>query len=406
MRILHTADWHLGATLGRNFSRISEQKIFIDTIIATVPKESIDLILIAGDIYDNDINAPIAAESLFFYALSSLSSYKIPIIIISGNHDNIDKLKAPSPLSEKFGIITITSPYDTPFVSNILNNKFSIKFLSDGCISITKDNIEAIIATMPFITEKRLNQHYYTATHSTNEHLINLDYIEKMRELFSKQQNHFKDTAINLGIGHFHILGTVATKSLHERDLYSGIYAIPKDILPNAQYIAMGHLHRSQNIGSAYYSGSPLAYSFSEALHTKYINIVEIFPNSQPVVKYIELPCTKPLKNLEAGTVSEVITMLENLKEEAWIYITITNEPTLNPVDLRKMRSLCSNIVNIELLYVDKQNNCNEVHHINSKELYNSIENDVITEFKDFYNNVRGSMPNEEVLKVFEELIL
>ncbi len=109
MRILHTSDWHLGRTLeGR--SRLEEQVMFIDELCGIVEAEAVDLVLIAGDVFDT-VNPPAAAEELFYDALNRLADGgKRGIVVIAGNHDNPERLCAASPLAERNGIILYGLP--------------------------------------------------------------------------------------------------------------------------------------------------------------------------------------------------------------------------------------------------------------------------------------------------------
>src|SRR5690606_27494149 len=109
MRILHTADWHFGKTLeGR--SRHAEQEQFVDELCEIAQSENIDVILIAGDVYDT-VNPPAASEQLFYDSLARLADYgKRKVIVISGNHDNPERLAAATPIAIKHGITLIGTP--------------------------------------------------------------------------------------------------------------------------------------------------------------------------------------------------------------------------------------------------------------------------------------------------------
>ena len=109
MRILHTSDWHLGRSL-EQISRIEEQRAFIDLLVETCEDQKVDLVLVAGDIYDT-YNPPASAEELFYEALERLSGKgKRAVVVIAGNHDNPERLCAASPLAYKNGIILLGYP--------------------------------------------------------------------------------------------------------------------------------------------------------------------------------------------------------------------------------------------------------------------------------------------------------
>ena len=113
MRILHTSDWHLGRSL-EQISRIEEQKDFVDFLVKAVEEQAIDLVLIAGDIYDT-YNPSAAAEELFYGAVERLNGKgRRAVVVIAGNHDNPERLCAASPLAYKNGIILLGYPGSDP----------------------------------------------------------------------------------------------------------------------------------------------------------------------------------------------------------------------------------------------------------------------------------------------------
>ena len=111
MKILHTSDWHLGKKL-EGYSRIEEQEKFLEELKEICNREEIQVILIAGDVYDSS-NPPVEAEKLYFKAIKDLSNNGDRlIIVIAGNHDNPEKLLASTPFSSEYGIITFGKPLE------------------------------------------------------------------------------------------------------------------------------------------------------------------------------------------------------------------------------------------------------------------------------------------------------
>ena len=109
MKILHTADWHLGKRL-ENFSRLDEQKLVMKELVDIANAEQVDLVLVAGDLFDN-FNPSTEAVELFYKTLKQLSDNgKRPVIAIAGNHDSPDRIDAPDPLARECGIILIGHP--------------------------------------------------------------------------------------------------------------------------------------------------------------------------------------------------------------------------------------------------------------------------------------------------------
>lgn len=159
MRILHTSDWHLGKSL-EQISRIEEQKDFINNLCQIVEDEKIDLILIAGDIYDT-YNPSAAAEELFYEAIDRLNDKgKRAIVVIAGNHDNPDRLCASSPLAYKNGIILLGYPGSDASTYKINSKNIKIEAAGAGWLELNLANCEhnTIILTLPYPSESRLEE--------------------------------------------------------------------------------------------------------------------------------------------------------------------------------------------------------------------------------------------------------
>src|SRR5690606_37275611 len=252
MRILHTADWHLGRSLeGR--SRLTEQAQFLDELVKIVEEEKIDVVLMAGDAFDT-VNPPAAAEQLFYESISRLSNGgNRPVSIIAGNHDNPDRLSAASPLAQGQGIQLLGLP--TMDVQTIY-------------VPTTNETLK--LAALPYPSESRLAE---VLSDSHEELLLRDKYNQRIQGIFQETSKSFTPETINMAMSHIYVTGGSSTDS--ERPIeVGGAYTVAATSLPEAaQYVALGHLHRPQMVSRANtvarYSGSPLAYSFSEAGYAK-----------------------------------------------------------------------------------------------------------------------------------------
>ena len=380
MRILHTADWHLGAYLG-NFSRVSEQALFLNQLYQIVKENSVDIVIVAGDIYDSS-NPPAAAEALLYSTMTRLYEIGVPVVVVAGNHDSAERLNAIVPVARELGVFVFA---DRP-----------------NHVEIEAKGQSAIIAVMPFVSEKRINEAIFT---TDNEAAMQKEFSAKVAELFVRATSHFRKDAANIAVGHFHIAGGESSKGL-ERDIQlGGVFAVRPADMPAADYIAMGHLHRAQKLKCgptgghlAYYAGSPLPYSLSERGQPKSVNIVDIMPGQAAKVDKIFLDCPKPIEVWTVSTAAEAIEKCrKNAQSKAYKYIVVTQEHTLNAYDIKEMRRLAADIVSIELV-TDKQ----DAADFDSESLQSLEPRE---EFANFYAKNKGVTPDAHIVSIFDEIL-
>ncbi|MED4455356.1 exonuclease subunit SbcD [Metabacillus fastidiosus] len=382
MRILHTADWHLGRTLeGR--SRLEEQAQFIDELVEIVNDEKVDAILMAGDAFDT-VNPPAAAEQLFYEGLSRLSDKgKRPIVVIAGNHDNPDRLSAASPLAGNHNIHLIGYPTRETVQVNIDSTKESM-----------------IVAALAYPSEARLAQ---VLSQSDDEIELRNKYDERIRNLFSHLCKQFRPDTVNMAMSHIYVAGGNTTDS--ERPIeVGGAYTVVATSLPEeAQYVALGHLHRPQNIKRANtlarYSGSPLAYSFSEIGYAKSVTILDALPQKEVDLKEIPLSCGKPLVKWKATEgISQVHSWLDEGRDaNAWIDLEIHLTTNLSLEEIHRLRKEHSGFIHIRPVY-----------QTDDTELQLKRETNIPIDemFRRFYvKQTGGAEPEQQLVQLFLELI-
>ena len=335
MRLLHTADWHLGKTLeGR--SRLPEQKDFLKELNEIADEEEVDAILMAGDVFDT-VNPPAAAETLFYEAAVNLTSNgERPLIIISGNHDNPERLAASRPLANMNGITIIGFP-------------------TTEAVEVTVRNGQKLaVAALPYPSESRLNE---CLTESQEEDVLQLAYDDRVKKLFSDLSAAGSEDAVHIGMSHIYVAGSRESDS--ERPIQvGGAYTVSANSLPEqAQYVALGHLHRPQTITKgaslARYAGSPLAYSFSEANQTKSITMIDVEPDGLAHLSEIPLQSGKPLVRWVADKgIEQVYTWLEEEKDsDAWIDLEIHLNDTLSIEEIHRLRSQHDGFIHIRPVF-------------------------------------------------------
>ena len=353
MRILHTSDWHLGKSL-EGFSRLEEQEQFLEELNSIVTTKEVDLILIAGDVYDSP-NPSAQAETLFYDTVKKLANYgQRAVLVIAGNHDNPERLMAASSLAKEQGVILLGKPK-----SQVLPGKYGNYELSEAGEAYVKLQIRAeqvVILTLPYPSEKRLNE---ILPDQDDEAGARKAYSERVGEIFSSLSGHFGDDTINLAISHLYVNGGLESDSERRIQLGGGL-AVDAAMLPAAQYIALGHLHRPQKVSGTsapcYYSGSPLQYSKSEIGYSKAVYLIDVQPQQAAVVEEIYLRNYKPIEVWECEGIEAA---LEKCRQEqdgiSWVYLDIKTDRVLTQAEIKEMKSLRRDIVQIRPIFISTE---------------------------------------------------
>ncbi len=351
MRILHTSDWHLGKSL-EQISRINEQREFIDCLCTAVEEQKIDLVLVAGDIYDT-YNPSAAAEELFYEAIERLNDKgRRAVVVIAGNHDNPERLCAASALTYKTGIILLGYPASDAGEYKISDIGIRIPNSGPGWLELTVPGCghNAVILTMPYPSEARLEE---VLSKEADESILQRAYSEKIGGIFANLGSRFRDDTVNLIVAHMFLMGGSTSDS--ERTLQvGGAMTVDPGIMPEkTHFAALGHLHRPQEIRNApcpvFYAGSPLAYSFSESDYSKAVYIVEAVPGEKAVVTPVYLDCGKPLRKWVAEDgIAQAIQWCEDGRDQnAWIDLEIVTDRVLTSDEQKNLKSLHPGMINI-----------------------------------------------------------
>ncbi|QYR20148.1 exonuclease SbcCD subunit D C-terminal domain-containing protein [Paenibacillus sp. sptzw28] len=383
MRILHTADWHFGRSLeGR--SRLEEQAAFVDELAGIVREESIDLVLLAGDVYDS-VNPPAAAEQLFYEALSRLADGgKRTVAVIAGNHDHPERVAASAPLAMRSGIRLVGMPTDQPVT-----------------VDVVRTGERAVIAALPYPSESRLRE---LLSEETDEAILRTAYSERVGRLMTRLGESFGPDSVNLAMSHIYVLGGLETDS--ERPIQiGGAYTVdPSALRIGADYVALGHLHRPQRVHGderMRYSGSPLAYSFSEAGQSKSVIVFDAEPGKPVQPKELLLSCGRPLVKWTAkGGLSEVYGWLEDGRDSrSWIDLDVWMTETMTMLHVQQLRRLHSGIVHIRPVYPETEASADEDGRSRDQLPAEEL-------FRRFYTRqTGGAEPDAETVRLFLELV-
>ncbi|MFE5298412.1 exonuclease SbcCD subunit D [Streptomyces sp. NPDC056632] len=301
MRLLHTSDWHLG----RSFHRVAlldAQAAFLDHLVATVREREVDAVLVAGDVYDRAV-PPLTAVELFDTALHRLADAGVPTVMISGNHDSARRLGVAAGLIGRAGIHLRTDPagIGTPVVLPDAHGDVALYGLP---------YLEPVLVREQFAAEKAAHESVLGAA------------MDRVRADLATRP----DGTRSVVLAHAFVAGGEASDS--ERDItVGGVAAVPAGVFDGVDYVALGHLHGSQTLTPRIrYSGSPLAYSFSETTHRKTMWLIELGPDGAiDTAERIDCPVPRPLARLR-GRLDDLLADPGLARhEEAWVEATLTD---------------------------------------------------------------------------------
>jgi len=399
MKILHTADWHLGKRLDR-FSRLEEQVLVMEELIQTADEKNIDLVLIAGDLFDN-FNPGVEAVELFYKTLKRLSlNGKRPVIAISGNHDSPNLIDAPDPLARECGIILIGHP--KAIITSFELEYFNISKSAEGFIELTfKNHVFPVrILHTPYANEMRLKQYFGEQKEAELNNVL--------AEHWQKNADEFCDEkGVNLLMTHLYMNKKgmpLLDEPEGEKPLKIGnADLIYSDIIPpQIQYTALGHLHRFQNIGTdekpVVYSSSPLCYSFSEAGQTKYISIIEAEPGKTVQFEKIPIKNGKCLERKSFDCIEKTVEWL-TANQNTFVELTLESETFLTANERKRLYQSHNGIVHLIPKVKNQEVNENQLHDIN-------LNQDIQSLFRDYFKSKNGGQEaNEELINLFNEIL-
>ncbi|MCM1189658.1 MAG: exonuclease SbcCD subunit D [bacterium] len=370
MKFLHLGDLHLGKALG-DFDLAEDQRYILDQILRIAEKESVDGVLIAGDVYDKSVPSE-AATGLLDYFLIQLAKREIKVFMVSGNHDSDERLNYGSAL--------------------FASNQIYISAVFDGTLprhSFADGDTEIAVYLLPFVKASQV-KHFFP-----DEEIENYD--DAVRAVI---RNTPVDRKIrNILVAHQFVAGrgedpelagseSVGTQSV------GAVEKIGYDCFDGFDYVALGHIHSPQRVGrdEIRYAGSPLKYSLSEANNEKSAALITV--SAEEKVR-IELVPLKPMRDLRhiRGTLKELLDKKNVKSPEDFIYATLTDEDIVNDA-MGIFRQVYPNTVRIDY----DNSHTREVEQVDISRI---AENKSFPELiGDFYRLMYGCEITEEEMDV------
>lgn len=306
MKILHTADWHIGQ-LFHEYERTYEHQKFLNWLVDTLQTEQIDVLLISGDVFD--ISNPSASSIKMFYSFLNKATKVNPdlqVVITAGNHDSASRLEAPKPLLESSNV-HIIGLVEKDAEGNIDYQKLLVPIHDDS------KNVKIWCLAIPFL---RMGD-YPTILNCANPYTEGVTALYNNAFEYASLKKQDGQTIIAMGHLHTH-QAEVSDLDKTERLIMGGVECIPATAFhQDIKYVALGHIHKAQRIGGKEhirYSGSPLPMSFSE-LNYKHQVIVFELDEEISELKSIEIPLSVPLQRIPQTPLPlhEVLGLLDNL---------------------------------------------------------------------------------------------
>ena len=301
MRILHTSDWHLGRSFHRE-GMLGHQAAYVDHLLSVVETERVDLVVVSGDIYDRAL-PPVDAVRLADEALARLAASRAAVVITSGNHDSAQRLGFSSRLIDAAGVFirTDASSVGTPVV-------------------LEDEHGPVAVHGIPYLDPDAVREPWGLAVRSHEAAMT-----EAMRRVRADLSARTRATR-SVVLAHAFVAGAEPSDS--ERDIsVGGVSLVPTGLFDGVDYTALGHLHGRHTLTeSVRYSGSPLAYSFSEATHLKGSWLVELGAGGVTSATFVEAPVPRPLARLRGPLEGLLADPALGAHEGSWVQATLTDD--------------------------------------------------------------------------------
>lgn len=306
MRIVHTADWHLGHVL-YDRDREAEHRAFLDWLLDLLEKENVDALLVCGDVFEG-ANPPASALALWygFLAEASRRCRALQVVVVAGNHDSPARLEAPAP------VLAALSVHVVGFLPRS-EGEVDVERLVVPLRERSSGDVAAWVAAVPFL---RLGD--IPGGEATPAGVVDGVRAIYANALDAARAKRNAGQAL-LATGHCYVEGMRLSDESERKVLGGNQHPLPVDLFPaDVDYVALGHLHFAQQVGgrsNVRYSGSPLPLSLDEDVYPHQVCVVELDGGRCAGVKTVRVPRTVPILRLpdEPAPLAEVLALLEKL---------------------------------------------------------------------------------------------
>lgn len=319
MRFFHLSDLHLGKRVNE-FSMLEDQWDILQKIVVLAKEHKPDAALIAGDVYDKAMPA-VEAVQLLDRFLVWLNELGIAIFIVSGNHDNAERVAFGAELLKNSNVHIVRS----------YNGKINPVTLSD-------EHGDIHIWMLPYLKPSIVHRHF------SDKDIVT--YSDAISAALGGAK--LDTSARNVLIAHQFVTGAITSES--EEIFVGGSENVDGSLFDDFDYVALGHIHRPQQIGreTLRYSGTPLKYSFSEASHTKSVTVVDMGGKGEAAISELPLEPLREMREIR-GTYNEIMnrSSYRGTNTEDYVHIVLTDEHD-EPDAMAKLRNVYPNLMRLE----------------------------------------------------------
>lgn len=374
MKLFHLSDLHIGKRVNE-FSMLEDQKYILRQILKAAKEYQPDGIILAGDIYDKPVPAAEAVQ-IFDDFLTSLSEMKLPVFMISGNHDSAERVSYGGRLMKKSGI----------YVAPVYEGKTEKVELKD-------DYGKVCIHLLPFIKPAAV-RHAFEGGEYEKEAETVCDYQSAVKMAVSHME--IEEGARNVLVAHQFVTGAMRCES--EEVSVGGLDNVDASVFDDFDYVALGHIHSPQAVGreQVRYCGTPLKYSFSEAGQEKSITVVELKEKGNTQITFISLHPMRDMRKIR-GSYMEVTarSFYENDSCDDYLHVTLTDEEDILD-GLQKLRVIYPNIMQLEY---DNRRTRENMELTGAQAVEKKSEMELFMEFYELQNNQSMSQVQEEFVR-------
>ncbi|MDF5754171.1 exonuclease SbcCD subunit D [Spongiactinospora sp. TRM90649] len=312
MKILHTADWHVGKVL-KGRSRLDEHRAVLRELVGVARREDVDAVIVAGDLFDTSAPTP-DAQGLVLPALMALREGGRDVVVLAGNHDNPQLFEVYRPVLGALGI-HVVGGFRRPD--------------NGGTLSFTARTGEPVrLAVLPFLSHRYVIRAAEVLAGTAADH--NRDYAGRIGELIGALTASFAGDTVNLVTTHGTLPGGKFGGGEREAQSIFSYYFESAAFPPTTQYAALGHLHRRQQLPGPcpiWYSGSPLAVDFGEEGNTPGALLVNVEPGRPAVVREVTFDAPRTLATVR-GTLERLEEVAAGLVDtETWLRVIVEERP-------------------------------------------------------------------------------
>jgi exonuclease SbcD len=403
VKILHTADWHLGKRLENYHSRHAEQVAVLNEIVEIADREQVDVVLIAGDIFDN-FGPSVESTELLYTTCKRLTNNGLrPVIAIAGNHDLPQRIEVPDAFARMLGIIfsgfpdTVIQPFETE--SGIKVTRSDKGFVE---LQLPQFDYPLQLLLTPYANEYRLRRYLQEGDADNN---LRTALKTHWQQTYDK---YFDTERVCILMTHLFFTdpdNAHFTEPDDEKPILhiGGAAAMyPEHIPEGVQYVALGHLHRAHTVSNTpcpiVYSGSPLAYSFHEDNQKKYVQIIDIEPNQKVVHRKVGLESGRKMVRMQFESVETAIDWLEQ-NQNIWVLLTIETDDYLGAFAKKRLYDVHDGLITIiPLLRAERNALSAETEQYAPKSMQSM--------FVDYFKyKQKGIAPSQSFMDLFEEVL-